>query len=44
MCAIIRYIYPMVDPWSLAIEDLIRIWREADYVIKTFRLINKDEK
>ncbi len=43
MCAIIRYVFPGVEPWEMAEEDLVRLWREAQYIVKTFRLITRDE-
>ncbi|GAB2586605.1 hypothetical protein [Spirosoma areae] len=43
MSATIRYIFPGVDPWSLETEDFVRLWREAQYIVKTFRLITKEE-
>lgn len=41
MTAIIRYVFRL-DPDSLPPEEFARLWREAEYIIKTFRLITKE--
>ncbi len=38
----IRYVFPTIDPWSLEPDDFARIWREADFCIRTFKLITRE--
>ena len=43
MCAMIRYVFPSIEPYDLAPDDMARLWREAQFIINTFRLITKNE-
>ncbi|MEZ0611931.1 hypothetical protein ACAW74_25690 [Fibrella sp. WM1] len=43
MGAQIRYLFK-IDPDTLDEVEFVRLWREADYIIKSFKLITADPK